>query len=154
MVFFKINLFIYFWLCWVFVAVCGLPLVAASGGHSSLRCAGFALRWLLPLRTTDSRHLGFCSCGLRALECRLSSCDARAQLLRSIWDPSGPGLEPMSPALAGGLPTTAPSGKFLYWCFDSISIWPAFLTIFQYVTKLPIDCNMDMVHVLLKLKVQ
>ena len=26
---FKINLFIYFWLCWVFVAVCGLsPLVA------------------------------------------------------------------------------------------------------------------------------
>ena len=33
--FFLINLFIlciYFWLCWVFVAACGLSLVAASGG--------------------------------------------------------------------------------------------------------------------------
>ena len=27
-------LFIYFWLCWVFVSVQGLSLVAASGGHS------------------------------------------------------------------------------------------------------------------------
>ena len=25
---------IYFWLCWVFVAVCGLSLVVASGGYS------------------------------------------------------------------------------------------------------------------------
>ena len=29
---FKIYLFIYFWLCWVFVAAHGLSLVAASGG--------------------------------------------------------------------------------------------------------------------------
>ena len=35
---------IYFWLCWVFVAAHGLSLVAASGGYSSLRCAGFSLR--------------------------------------------------------------------------------------------------------------
>ena len=48
--FFKIYLFIYFWLCWVFVAVCGLSLVAARGGYSSLWCAGFSLRWLLLLR--------------------------------------------------------------------------------------------------------
>ena len=33
-------LFIYFWLCWVFVSVRGLSLVVASGGHSSLWCAG------------------------------------------------------------------------------------------------------------------
>ena len=32
--------FIYFWLCWVFVSVRGLSLVAASGGHSSSQCAG------------------------------------------------------------------------------------------------------------------
>ena len=32
--FILINLFIYFWLCWVFVAACGLSLVAASGGYS------------------------------------------------------------------------------------------------------------------------
>ena len=36
-------IFIYFWLCWVFVAVCGLSLVVASRGYSSLRCPGFAV---------------------------------------------------------------------------------------------------------------
>ena len=51
------------------------------------------------------------SCGLRALECRLSSCGARAQLLRSMWDLPRPGLEPVSPALAGGFLTTVPPGK-------------------------------------------
>ena len=42
---------------------------------------------------------------------RLSSCGSRAQLLRGMWDPPRPGLEPVSPALAGRLPTTAPPGK-------------------------------------------
>ena len=42
---------------------------------------------------------------------RLSSCGARAQPLRGMWDPPRPGLEPMSPALAGRLSTTAPPGK-------------------------------------------
>ena len=42
---------------------------------------------------------------------RLSSCGSRAQPLRGMWDPPRPGLEPVSPALAGGLPTTAPPGK-------------------------------------------
>ena len=42
---------------------------------------------------------------------RLSNCGSRAQLLRSMWDPPRPGLEPMSPALAGRLSTTAPPGK-------------------------------------------
>ena len=32
--FFKIYLFVYFWLCWVFLAACGLSLVVASGGYS------------------------------------------------------------------------------------------------------------------------
>ena len=54
---------------------------------------------------------GLSSCGLRAPEHRLSSCSTRAQLLRSMWDPSRPGLEPMSPARAGGLSTAAPPGK-------------------------------------------
>ena len=60
------NLFIYFWLRWVFVAVHELSLVAVSGGYSSLRCAGFSLRWLLLLGSTGSRHMGFSSCGMRA----------------------------------------------------------------------------------------
>ena len=42
---------------------------------------------------------------------RLSSSGSRAQLLRSMWDLPGPGLEPVSPALAGRFSTTAPPGK-------------------------------------------
>ena len=38
-----IYLFIYFWLCWVFVSVRGLSLVVANGGHSSSRCTGLSL---------------------------------------------------------------------------------------------------------------
>ena len=65
---FLINLFIYlsliyFWLCWIFVAVHGVSLVAVSGGYSSLRCAGFSLRWFLLLWSTGSRCAGFMSCG-------------------------------------------------------------------------------------------
>ena len=108
---FLINLFIYFRLSWVFVAAHRLPLVAASGGYSSLRCVRFSLRWLLLLCSTDSKCVAFSSCGLRAPECRLSSCGAWAQLLHGMWDLPGPGLEPMSPALAGGFLTTAPPVK-------------------------------------------
>ena len=42
---------------------------------------------------------------------RLSSRGSRAQLLCGMWDLPGPGLEPMSPALARGFLTTAPPGK-------------------------------------------
>ena len=42
---------------------------------------------------------------------RLSSCGSRAQPLRGMWDPPRPGLEPVSPALAGRFSTTAPPGK-------------------------------------------
>ena len=75
---FLVNLFIYFWLCWVFVAVRGLSLAVVSGGYSSLWCEGFSLRWLLLLQSTDSRRVGLSSCCSWALECRLSSCGAQA----------------------------------------------------------------------------
>ena len=42
---------------------------------------------------------------------RLSNCGSRAQLLRGMWDLPRLGLEPVSPALAGRLSTTAPPGK-------------------------------------------
>ena len=57
---------------------------------------------------------------------RLSNCGSRAQSLRGMRDPPRPGLEPVSPALAGRLSITAPPGKpygiffialFLYYCF-------------------------------------
>ena len=53
-----LNLFIYFWLCWVFVSVRGLSLVVASGDHSSSRCVGLSLLRPLLLRSTGSRHAG------------------------------------------------------------------------------------------------
>ena len=42
---------------------------------------------------------------------RLSSCASRAQLLCGMWDLPRPGLEPVSPALAGRFSTAAPPGK-------------------------------------------
>ena len=36
----------------------GLSLVAASGGHSSSRCAGLSLSWPLLLQSTGSRRAG------------------------------------------------------------------------------------------------
>ena len=47
---------------------------------------------------------------------RLSNCGSRAWSLRGMWDPPRPGLEPVSPALAGRLSTTAPPGKPLQSC--------------------------------------
>ena len=41
----------------------------------------------------------------------LSSCGALAQLLRSMWELPGPGIEPVSPVLAGGFFITEPPGK-------------------------------------------
>ena len=42
---------------------------------------------------------------------KLSNCGSRAQLLCGMWDLPRPGLEPVCPALAGRLSTTAPPGK-------------------------------------------
>ena len=49
---------------------------------------------------------------------KLSNCGAWAQLLCGMWDLPRPGLEPVSPALAGRFSTTAPPGKpcFLFSC--------------------------------------
>ena len=53
-----IYLFIYPWLCWVFVSVRGLSPAAASGDHSSSRCTGLSLSRPLLLRSTGSRRAG------------------------------------------------------------------------------------------------
>ena len=69
------------------------------------------------------------SCGSRAAEHRLRICDTRAQLLRSMWDLPRPGIEPISPALAGDCFTTEPPGKIptLSITFASLSsnLWVA-----------------------------
>ena len=79
-----IYLFIYFWPRWVFVAVRGLSLVAASGatlhcGARAYRCGGFSCgAWALGTWASVVVACGLSSCGSRALERRLSSCGARA----------------------------------------------------------------------------
>ena len=83
------SLFIYFWLCWVFVAARRLSLVAASGGHTLLRCGGFSCCRARALGAWAS-VLAACrlsSCGTWALGLvGFSSCGSRAQLLRGMWD--------------------------------------------------------------------
>ena len=52
-----INVFIYFWLRWVFVAARGLSLVGGQWGLLVM------VRWLLLLRSTGSRCADYSSCG-------------------------------------------------------------------------------------------
>ena len=49
----------------------------------------------------------------RLQTCRLSNCGSWAQLLCGTWDLPRPGLELVSPALAGRFSPTAPPGKSL-----------------------------------------
>ena len=74
---------------------------AVSGGSSLLHCMGFPLRSLLLLRSVGSGRVGFHSCGLQALELRLHSHGAWAQLLHETWNLPGPGIKPVSLALPG-----------------------------------------------------
>ena len=97
--FFSFPLYLFIWLCWVFVSVRGLSPVVASGGPLFI-----AVRRPLTIAASPvAEH--------RLQTRRLSSCGSRAQLLRGMWDPPRPGLEPVSPALAGRFSTTAPPGK-------------------------------------------
>ena len=83
-----------FCLYWVFVAACGLSLAEVSGSYSSLWCSGFS--W----------------CYLLLSQCTGSKAGRLLQLWHhSTWNLPGPGVEPLSLALAGRFLTTEPSGK-------------------------------------------
>ena len=75
----------FFWLCWVVIAVHGHSPVAVSGDYSLVWYRGFPLQWLLLLWNTGSVVLAH---GLR--------CSTACGIF------PGPGIKPMSPALAGG----------------------------------------------------
>ena len=62
---------------------------------------------------------------------RLSSCGLWAQLLHSMWDLPRPGLEPVTPALAGRFSTTVPPGKPLWWILKSRRMSPPTLSFFK-----------------------
>ena len=57
--------FIYFWLHWVFVAVRGLSLVAASRGYSLLWCAGFSFLFLKRQCQVKGKHINWTSAKFR-----------------------------------------------------------------------------------------
>ena len=89
----------------------GLSLIAESRAYSLALVPGFSLWWLLLLQSMGSR-----ACGLQQLW--LLGCGRQdrqlwlwAQLLHSRWDLPRPGIEPMSPALAGRFLTAGPPGK-------------------------------------------
>ena len=98
-------LFIYLFIYLFIFAVLGLRFCARAFSSCSKRGPPFiAVRGPLTIAASPvAEH--------RLQTRRLSSCGSRAQLLRGMWDPPGPGLEPVSPASAGRLSTTAPPGK-------------------------------------------
>ena len=114
--FFKIYLFIY-----LFLAVLGLRFCARAFS----RCG----KWW-PLFITVCGPLTIAASPVvehRLQMRRLSSCGSQAQLLRGMWDPPRPGLEPMSPASSGRLSTTAPSGKphCIIFFLSAVLMWLA-----------------------------
>ena len=92
-------------------------LQARRAGATLSQRAGFSLQRPLWFRAEalecPALSVAVCglSVGLQAPEHRLGSCGAWAYLLRGLWDLLGPGLEPVSSALAGGFPTTGPPGE-------------------------------------------
>ena len=116
-----LYLFIYFFIATLFIYLLIFGCVGSSFRARAFSSCGkwgplfIAVRGLLfiavrgPFTTTGPPVAGH-----RLQTRRLSGCGSRAQLLRSMWDLPRPGLEPVSPALAGRFSTTAPPGKPAY----------------------------------------
>ena len=64
---------------------------SSCSGRRQLRCGGFSLQRFLLLWTIGCMCVGF------------SSCNSLAELPRGKWDLPRPGIETVSPVLAGGL---------------------------------------------------
>ena len=96
------------------MAVSRLSLGGACGGCSLVWCAGFSL-WLL-------------FCGVQALGHAGSVVVAHSLVAsRDICSLPGPGIEPASPALAGGFLTTKLPGKSSVFHFSHLFIQNAFV---------------------------
>ena len=90
-------------MCGLFSA-CGEQRLLSSCGAQASHCRGFSR----------------CGAQARAVQASsvvtrgLSSSGTQAQLLHGMWGLSGPGIEPASPALAGGSFDTEPPRKPLF----------------------------------------
>ena len=100
-----LSLKIFFLIIYLFMAVLGLRFCVRAFSSCGKRGPLFiAVRGPLTIAASlVAEH--------RLQTRRLSNCGSRAQLLSGMWDLPRPGLEPVSPALAGRLSTTAPPGK-------------------------------------------
>ena len=106
--FFKIFICLFIYL---FIAVLGLHFCARA--FSSCGKQGPLLIAVCgPLTITDSLVAEH-----RLQRRKLTNCGSQAQPLHGMWDPPRPGLEPVSPALAGRFSTIVPPGKpdFLFY---------------------------------------
>ena len=112
----RVDSNIYFWYLFIFVV---LSLHWCTQAFSSCRewglfssCSALASQCgSLCCGGADFRHTSCSGCGLQALARGLNSCGAQAQLLHGMWNLPGPGIKPMTPALAGRFLSTAPPGK-------------------------------------------
>ena len=112
--------FFFFWLGWVFPALRGFFLVAVSGDYP--HGAG-ASHWLL-LQSTGSRHVGISVAVLELSSCGLWTLEHAAPLVvaQGLGNLPQPGIEPMSPALAGRFFSTVQPGKSSRMSFATHSV--------------------------------
>ena len=74
-------------------------LVAENRGSSLAEVCGLRIVGASLVEGMGSGHVDFSGCG------------AWTWLLCSWWDPLGPGVKPVSPAVAGGFLSTVPQGS-------------------------------------------
>jgi len=96
-----------------------------SMGITAFSCCGGAQALGAGTSVVAARRLS--NCHSRTLERGLGSSGTWAKLLGDTWNFPGPGIEPMSPALASRLLSTVPPGKSqslhsLWWTFTK-SCW-------------------------------
>ena len=100
------------------LAVLGLECCAGSSSLHEAFSRQNEWRLLSGCSAWAPHCVGFLRCGSRALECGgFCGFSTQAYLPRGMWNLSGPGIEPMSPALQGRLLTTGPPGKPLSYRF-------------------------------------
>ena len=90
---------------------------------------------LLSVCCVQASHCsGFSCCKAWALGGKgFHICGSRTQLPRSMWNLPGPGIKPMSPALAGRLSTTGPPGRSNILCLDRALSYPGKKLICQMI---------------------
>ena len=104
---------------YLFTFCCAGPFsICREQGPLFLEVGGF----LIDVPSSVVEHGLFRHVGSVVAALGLSSCSTWTSLLLSMWNPPWPGIEPMSPALQGGVLTTGPRGKSWLTVFTNYSI--------------------------------